>query len=175
MGGKFPYLPCRKRAYTKGFLFLCCIIQQSQVSACSFTWFSTLLPRRKDQEKYLSCIVFITFWTSLLASSLGLIFDWAKPFEEIGLKTNSYKWKLTPEPRESFKENLDLHIPQNYHLPHPAVPQALFSERMLRQELQEFYIVSHIFSQKEMTWLYCIPLSLCYQLTSFSYKSVNLY
>lgn len=106
MGGKFPYSPCRKRAYTKGFLFLCCIIQQSQVSACSFTWFSTLLPRRKDQEKYLSCIVFITFWTSLLASSLGLIFDWAKPFEEIGLKTNSYKWKLTPEPRESLRKIL---------------------------------------------------------------------
>lgn len=105
MGCKFPDSPCRKMAYTKGFLFLCHIFQESQVSACSFTWFSTLSSRR-GQGRYLSCIVFITFWNSLSASSLGLIFDWDKPFEEADLKTNSYKWKLTPAPRESLRKIL---------------------------------------------------------------------
>lgn len=94
MGCKFPNSPCRKMAYTRGFLFLCHVIQKSQVSACSFTWFSTLLPRRRDQGRYLSCIVFIKFSTNFLPSSLGWIFDWDKPLEEADLKTNSCKWSL---------------------------------------------------------------------------------
>lgn len=175
MGHKFPDSPCRKMAYTKGFLFLCRIFQQSQVSAFSFTWFSTLLPRRRDQGRHLSCIVFITSWISILISSLGLISDWAKPFEETDPKTNSYKWNLTPEPRDSSRKTLIFIFHSITTVLALLSCKHLFSERVLRKELQELHVVSCISSPREMTWLYCIPFPLCYQHTNFPYKTVNLY
>lgn len=126
-----------KNGLQKGFS-LCHIIQQSQVSACSFSWFSTFSLRRGNQGIYLSSIIFITFWTSLLASSLGLIFDWDKPFET-DLKTNSY-W---PRAQGALKEHLDLHDL------HSAVLQVLPSERMLRHDCRSYKLLHIFFHRKK--------------------------
>lgn len=134
---KFPDSPCTKMAYKKDFLFLCHIIQQSQVSACSFSWFSTFSLRRGSWGIYLSSIIFITFWTSLLASSLGLIFVWDKPFET-DLKTNSC-W---PRAQGALKEHLDLHDL------HSAVLQVLPSEGMLRHDCRSSKLL-HIFLHRK--------------------------
>ena len=154
MGCKFPDSPCRKMAYTKDFLLLCHIFQQSQVSACSFTWFSTLSPMRRDQGRYLSCIVFIAFWTNLLASSLGLNFDWDKPFEETDPKTNSYKRKLSPEPGEPLRKIL-IFIFHRITIFLVLLSRKHFSQRRCLARNCRSYMLSRVFFHRKR-WHGCI-------------------